>query len=239
MPALPPSSVTIIGFGAFGALMANHLGALAPLSVYDSDPAARDRAKALGLRVLDDPAKITASVVVLAVPVQTLPACLAQIAPHLGRGQMVVDVCSIKEEPARLMREMLSPEVELLASHPMFGPASAQGGIAGQQIVLCPLRGTGWPHVAAALRRALGLKVIVTTPEDHDRQAALSQGLIHLLAQILPPAAKAPKIRTKSYELLSQALAMVSHDAPEVVEAITRRNPHMAGLRAHLLKALE
>lgn len=238
MPPLSPFSVTIIGFGAFGALMARHLAALASVAVHDSDPAALARADAAGLPVISDPAQIRSQVVVLAVPVQTLPACLRRLAPHLGRGQLVVDVCSIKQEPARMMQEILGPEVELLASHPMFGPASGADGIAGQQIVLCPLRGQSWRRLAAALRRRLGLRVIVTTPEDHDRQAAFSQGLIHLLAQIVPPRDKAATIRTKSYDLLAQAIAMVSQDAPEVVEAITRRNPHMAELRAHLRQAL-
>ncbi|SFI40075.1 prephenate dehydrogenase [Albimonas pacifica] len=239
-------SVALIGFGAFGRLLAAALSPHARISVLD--PRAGAEAARLGHAALDHPRQATAEIVILAVPLPALEGALRGLAPHLRPGQLVVDVCSVKEEPARLMRELLPEGVELLASHPMFGPASARDGMAGRQVVLCPLRGRRWRRLAAFLRGRLGLEVIVTTPEAHDREAALTQGLTHLLARAVASlegvsrdAARPrprPRIRTRSFELIAEALAMVADDAPEVYEAVTRANRHVPPLREALLRAL-
>ena len=237
---VPAPSVAIVGFGAFGSLLAAALAPHARVTVHDRCPAARAEAARLGYATPACPGE--AGIVVLAVPVQALSGVLAALAPRLRPGQLVVDVCSIKEEPARLMLAALPEGVEILASHPMFGPASARDGLAGRQIVLCPIRGRRWRRLAAFLRARLRLEVIVTTPEAHDREAALTQGLTHLLARALTSLAEAgparPRIRTRSFELIAEALAMVAGDSPEVYEAVTRANRHVAPLREALLRAL-
>lgn len=231
-------SVTIIGFGAFGTLLAGLLAPHAQVFVYDRSAAACREAASLGLTVTGSACEISSDIVILAVPIQTLDQTLQEIAPHLRAGQLVVDVCSIKEEPARLMAARLPACVDILATHPMFGPQSARHGITGCQVVLCPVRGAGWRHVARFLKRRLRLDVIVTTPEDHDRQAAMTQGLTHLLAQAFATLGDKPLIRTRSFDLMSEALAMVAHDAPEIFEAVTQGNRHFTPLRAQLMAAL-
>jgi prephenate dehydrogenase len=232
-----PPSITIIGFGAFGQLVASLLAPHASVSIFEHSKRAGREALKRGFRIVKHAGDISAEIVILAVPVQALGECLHEIAPHLRAGQLVVDVCSIKEEPARLMRETLPPYVEILASHPMFGPESARKRLAGSQIVFCPIRGKRWRHLAVFLR-FLQFDVVVTTPEDHDRQAAMTQGLTHLLARALSSLEMHPRIRTRSFELMSEALALVANDAPEVFEAVTLRNQHMASLRERLLQAL-
>ncbi len=95
-----------------------------------------------------------------------------------------------------------------------------------------------WRRIAAFLRGVLGLRVILTTPEDHDRHAALTQGLTHLLARALEDFQPHPRIRTRSFDLLCEALDMVRSDAPEVYEAVTGGNPHVAALRERLMRSL-
>lgn len=238
MPSHHPH-VTIIGLGAFGALLADLLAGHVALSVWDRCPLARRAAAARGHRVLPGPGTLPGDIVVFAVPVQALAACLRDLAPALRPGQVVVDVCSVKEEPVRIMRELVPAGVDILATHPMFGPQSLTGGRAGLQVVLCPVRGRGWRAIARFLRRRMGFDVVVTTAEDHDRQAAMTQGLTHLLAHAFAALGAPPRIRTRSYELLEQAFAMVRGDAPEVFAAVTRANPHVAGVNARLVRALD
>jgi prephenate dehydrogenase len=239
--------VTIVGFGAFGAFIAGHLAPLLRVSVFD--PAVPSVIKREGgarltaggdmiLCCLTDLAQIDSEIIILAVPPQRMESVLRQIAPHLRAGQIVIDVCSIKEDPARLMEAILPPCVDIVGTHPMFGPQSARDGVAGHQIVLCPVRGDGWRRVAWFLRRCLKLRTVVTSPHDHDQQAAMTQGLTHLLARAFLELGEAPKIRTRSYDLLSEALAMVACDAPEVFDAITRGNRHVFALRERFTAAL-
>lgn len=231
-------NATIIGFGAFGSLCARALAPHMRVSVLDPDRRRTAEAQSAGLDVVRHVADVRDDTILLAVPLSAMEEVLVALAPHLRPGQLVVDVCSVKERPARLMRDLLPKDVEILASHPMFGPQSARLGLAGSQIVLCPIRGRKWRRHAALLRKVLGLRVLISTPEDHDRQAALTQGLTHLLAHAYGTLGLPPRIRTRSFELLNQALGLVADDAPEVFCAVTQGNRHVAELRERLIQAL-
>jgi prephenate dehydrogenase len=171
-------------------------------------------------------------VVVLATPVDRLEETVGAISPHLRRGALVLDVGSVKMIPAEIMKRGLPEQVEIVATHPLFGPQSARDGIRGLKIAICPIRGRRGPRVAAFLRRALGLHVILTTPETHDREAAVVQGLTHLIAKVLVQMEPLPtRMTTRSFDLLMQAVSMVRHDAPEVFQAIERSNPYSQEVR--------
>ena len=114
----------------------------------------------------------------------------------------------------------------------MFGPQSARGGIKGLKIVICPIRGPGARPLAAFLRKTFGLDAILATPEAHDREAAMVQGLTHLIAKVLVEMEPLPRnMTTASFDLLLRAVDMVRHDAPEVFYAIERMNPFAPDVR--------
>jgi prephenate dehydrogenase len=78
--------------------------------------------------------------------------------------------------------------------------------------------------MAAFLRRAMGLRIIWATPEEHDREAAFTQGLTHLIARALLPLEAPRRITTRSFDLLWEAVSMVRHDAVGVTAAIERQS---------------
>jgi prephenate dehydrogenase len=226
----PPDrpSLGIIGCGAFGRLMAKHLRRWFRLYAYDpAAPAMPD-----GVDRADLATVAGCSVVVLATPVSQFEGVIGQLSPHLRPGTLVLDVGSVKVIPAEIMLRGLPTHVEVVATHPLFGPQSAADGLAGLKIAVCPLRGTSGLRVAAFLRRCLGLTVLLTTPEAHDRDAAMVQGLTHLIAKVLVQMEPLPaRMTTRSFDLLVRATEMVRYDAPEVFEAIERANPYAASVR--------
>ncbi|WP_128253754.1 prephenate dehydrogenase [Falsirhodobacter deserti] len=230
--------VVIIGFGAFGRLAARSLSSHAEVLVCDPSPDARRCAQDAGLQTIGIEEVGRAEIVILAMPVPALESCLRQLSPFLRSHQVVLDVCSIKEEPVRMMQALLPEGVEILATHPMFGPQSANDGINGHQIVTCPVRGRHWRCIVRFLRQRLGLRVIIATPEEHDRQAALTQGLTHLLARAINGLGTTPVIRTRSFDLIMEGLAMVRNDAPEIFEAVVHGNRHVASVRSNFIAAL-
>ncbi len=225
-------SIGLMGFGAFGRLTARHLQPHLPLIVFDpAQPVAPDDF-GQGLRPGGLADVGACDVVILAMPVDRLAEAVASLSPHLRAGTIVLDVGSVKIEPARALLAGLPADVEILCTHPLFGPQSAKAGIAGLKIALCPVRGRRWRRIAAFLRHVLQLDVIVTTPDDHDRDMALVQGLTHLVAKILVRMEPMPRrLTTRSFELLMQATEMVRHDAPGVFLAIERANPHAHEVR--------
>lgn len=236
MPPAPnedPPSIGLIGFGAFGQLIAHHLGAHFRLQVFDPAWPAHGQATASGVVLTSLEAAARCPVVILAMPVAALGEMVAAIGPHLRPGALVLDVCSVKVEPARIMHERLPKHVRIVGTHPLFGPQSARDGIRGQRVAVCPVReGRSARRVAAFLRARLGLQVFLTTPEEHDREAATVQGLTHLIARMLVQMEPLPtRMTTASFELLMRAVEMVRHDSSAVFLAIEQANPYAAPVR--------
>ncbi len=230
-------TVGIVGFGAFGALIATHLAGHCRLLAFDPSP--RD---AVGLPVAfcDLPQSARCDVVVLAVPVSCMAETIRALRPHLQPGAIVIDVGSVKIEPVRAMLAELPEHVEIVGTHPLFGPQSAKDGVVGHRIAWCPVRGRSAGRIAAFLRHVLKLDVIRTTPDAHDRQMAVVQGLTHLIAKVLVRMEPLPsRMTTKSFDLILQATDMVRHDAPAVYEAIERANPHAAAVRERFFALAE
>jgi prephenate dehydrogenase len=224
--------IGLIGFGAFGRLTARHLRPHFRLCAYD--PALRPGpcAEMQDVMLTDLRSAASCPIVILAVPVNRLQESVEAISPNLRPGSLVLDVGSVKMIPAEILRRGLPPHVEIVATHPLFGPQSARDGIHGLKIALCPIRGDRGPRVAAFLRKALGLDVVMTTPEAHDQAAATVQGLTHLIAKVLRQMEPLPtRMTTPSFDLLVQAIAMVRDDAPEVFHAIERCNPYSGQVR--------
>ena len=227
----------LIGFGAFGRLTAKHLAPWFDIVAYD--PAASDDEGLARLTTLE--AAAACPVVVLAVPVGVLAETVAAIAPHVTPGALILDVGSVKVKPARVMLDGLPEGVQIIGTHPLFGPQSGKDGIAGLRIAVCPVRGdkAAW-RVAAFCRKALGLKVFVVTPEDHDQEAATVQGLTHLIAKVLLAMEPLPtRMTTTSFERVMQGVDMVRHDSAAVFRAIEHDNPFAAEVRRRFFDLAE
>lgn len=228
------NSFGIVGFGRFGQLAARHLRAQFAVTVTDAGDIAATAAE-LGVAVgtLDQAA--ACDVVMLAVPVQAMQDVLARIAPMVRPGALVMDVASVKELPARWMAEALPDSVDIVATHPLFGPQSARNGLTGQPLVVCPVRGEGHQRVAA-FGRTLGLKVSVTTPEEHDREMAYVQALTHLIGRALVNI-RIPdeELKTSSYQHLLELCGLIRDDTKELFFAIQNLNPHAAEVTSRFI----
>lgn len=224
-------SIGIVGFGAFGRLMAAHLSSHFDLVV--CDPALTGTEDVLaGVQIGDAVAVGGCDLVILAVPIGTLASVLSELRPHLRPGSIVMDVVSVKMVPAQIMMAELPPFVDIVGAHPLFGPQSARDGIAGRKIVLCPIRGRSARTIAAFLKSVLGLEIYITSAENHDKEAAVVQGLTHLIANVLMRMEPLPtRFTTVSFDLLMEATEMVRYDAASVFHAIENENPFATSVR--------
>ena len=220
----------LIGFGAFGRLAAGVLADHFEVRVHDPAHVRAELAdgRRLTMGSLEEVAR--AEIIVIAVPVARMAHLCAQLAPLLQPGTMVVDVGSVKVDPVATMRAALPAHVEIVGTHPLFGPQSF-GRARGQKVAICPVRGRAHLRVAAFLR-ARGLRALLTTAEAHDREAAMVQGLTHLIAKVLVEMGPLPeRMTTVSFDLLREAVEMVRHDPPTVLHAIEAANPYAAEVR--------
>lgn len=222
----------IVGFGAFGQLIAQHLVDYFELFAFDPSPIPAQVFMDLGVSLKPMNVVAQCDIVVVASPVSTFERVVTSIAAFCRPGAMIVDVGSVKIQPSEIMARLLPDNVRIISTHPLFGPQSARDGIQGLKIVVCPIRGDDHSRFSTFLCKHLGLQVITATPDQHDRDAAIVQGLTHLIAKVLLNMEPLPsRVTTKSFDLLREAISMVQHDAPEVFEAIETANPHAEDVR--------
>jgi prephenate dehydrogenase len=226
--ARPRSSLGLIGHGAFGAFIHPHLARFFDVVVHDpADSASASLATAAAREI-----------VVLAVPLAQMREVATAIAPHLRPGVLVVDVCSLKVAPLAILAEVLPEHVEILGTHPLFGPQSGKAGIAGLRIALCPLRGRRARLAARLLRHGFGLEVVQSTAEEHDRQMAYVQGLTHIVSRIVLAMDVPPlELRTTTFEHLTRMVDTVRHDSEALFRTIARDNPYAAEVRQRFAQA--
>jgi len=170
--------IGIVGFGRFGRFAAEILGRDFPVTVFDR----KNLSGQGGVRFATLREVARKPCLLLCVPISQMERICRRLGPLLTPGQLVMDTCSVKEEPLTLMLDLFPESVEVLGTHPLFGPETGRHGIAGLEVVLCPGRGNRTGKVEQYLKK-LGLKVTVTTATEHDRAMARTQALFHFLAQ--------------------------------------------------------
>ena len=219
--------IGIIGFGRFGRLMAGYMAGDFTVKVFNRSDKSAEIAEAGAISTsLEEVCR--QKVVILSVPISTMQKMLGQIAQLLRPDAMVVDVCSVKVYPTRWMLETLPQSVSLLGTHPMFGPDSAAESLHDRKIVLCNVRtdDTRYQEVKKYLT-GKGLNVIDTTPEEHDRQIAVSLSLTHFIGRSLEEfGAHELIIDTEGYKRLLHILGVVTHDTWQLFMDMHRYNPY-------------
>jgi len=231
--------VGLIGFGRLGRLLARHAAARTRIFVYDVELDAR-AVRALGAVPATLEQACAQPVVVLCVPIGEFEGLVRRVSGLLRPDALVVDTCSVKEHPVRVMKRLLPAGVSLLATHPIFGPDSAADSLRGRPIIVHPTRLA--PSLYRRARRALagaGLEVVEMTPREHDRRMAGSQLLTHFIGRALAAyGAKTTGVDTEGYKRLLYILETVRNSSWELFEDMNRYNVFAGPMRRRLLSAM-
>lgn len=179
--------------------------------------------------------------VFVAVPIAKMRSVFEELRPHLGPASIVVDVGSVKLEPAQWMQEIFGEQTPWVASHPLFGPVSLSRAEV-LRVVVCP--NPAWPVAEAAvaeLYRELGAAVIAMDPETHDRIMAQTHALAFYLAKgllDLGVPTDSP-VAPPSFQAMARTIEAVRGDAGHLLPSLHRENPFAAEYRSLLLEKLQ
>lgn len=215
--------IGVIGFGNFGKLMAKHLKTKAEVFVSNTSNKEKE-AKELGVNFVSIKEAASKEIVILSMPMENLEEVLIAIKDNLQKDALVLDVCSLKMFSCELMEKILPKNVEIIGTHPLFGPQSTQNSIEGMKIVLIPVR-TSRLEKVKSFCESLGLKVFITTSEEHDKQMALSQALTHFIGQAMKNAGiKRVELSTKTFDKLIEVAEIIGNDTPALFNNIQTMN---------------
>ena len=226
--------IGIIGYGRFGQFAAERLRKHFQVVVYDRKRVRCPRG--IRRRSLEEVA--SQPLLLLCVPISQISKTCLEIEPYLTPGQLIIDTCSVKEKPLQELDRLLPRFVEILGTHPLFGPDSARNGIRGLKIVLCPIRCRRVSKVKAWLA-AQGLDVIVTTPARHDFEMAKTQALFHFLARgVAETGIRVGRLSTPGPAKLFEDFRDVQNDSLQLFQDLHRMNRFTAAVRKELINCL-
>jgi prephenate dehydrogenase len=121
--------------------------------------------------------------VLICVSISAFEEVVKTISPVLHEGQVVMDICSIKESPVKTMHKYIKGAT-VLGTHPVFGPGS--NGVKHKAYVLTPTNPKErefaeqfkkWLEEAEA-------HVFIMTPQKHDELMSVVLGLPHFLGLV-------------------------------------------------------
>ncbi|MBI5135261.1 prephenate dehydrogenase [Candidatus Uhrbacteria bacterium] len=221
-------NIGIIGHGRFGRLWAKSLkGKGYVVKMYD--PRIRKE-------------RIDTDLLFLLVPISSFEQCCKKVAPLLSLSTIVVDACSVKMYPARVMRTVFHRTQPLIATHPLFGPDSVrQSGIKGKKIVVSYLRASSAQQKRfEQILQTLQLTSILSTAQRHDQQMARSQALVHFIGRGLEPLRLRPQlVATPDYETLLRMTDLVHHDTQQLFRDLQNYNPYSKRMRQTFVQNLQ
>jgi prephenate dehydrogenase len=215
-------SVGIIGFGRFGKILAKIFGDEYELFVFD--PQSTEKSDYL----CSDIAKVLqANMIFLSVPIRKFENVVEGISKYKLHNTTIVDVCSVKVYPVKVMKKYLPSNVGIIATHPLFGPDSFSS-FRELKMMACPIRDLNDQYIELKdflLRQSI--QVVEMTPEAHDRKAAMSQGITHFIGRALNESGvKSTTINTLGFNDLLGVIEQTCNDSWELFKDLQNYNPY-------------
>ncbi len=178
--------IAVIGAGKMGVWFADFFQSKGyDVILADRKKAKLEKQKALlvDLTTNFEEAVADADQILLCVSINAMEEVVKTISPVLHEGQVVMDICSIKESPVKIMHQYIK-EATVLGTHPVFGPGS--NGVKHKAYVLTPTNSKEnelAEHYKLWLERE-DAHVFIMTPKKHDELMSVVLGLPHFLGLV-------------------------------------------------------
>ena len=217
------NSVGIIGFGRFGKVLANILQKGFSIKAYD--PELIHIFPGVSFVSLDE--VLEEKVVFIAVPIRKFESTIQEIEINLSNETTIIDVCSVKKYPVKVMQTILKDNVGIIATHPMFGPDSF---ISNKRLKMM-MNNTRDVYNRFDFWKQYfldqGIQVIEMSPDQHDEMAAKTQGVTHFLGRMLKEfGIRKTSIDTQGFRDLLDLVEQTCNDTWELYIDLQVYNPY-------------
>jgi len=232
--------IGIIGFGRFGRLVAQLIRA----NFGDVRILVFARKKEPGVSEGFEFATLEevcgSDVVIPCVSISSFEEVISSICGKIKPGALLIDVCSVKVYPVQVMMKYIPDSIEILATHPVFGPDSASPGLKELKVIMHGVRISSAKFDRIKRRcRDIGLVVIEMTPEEHDRLMAYSLAYTHLIGRIGERiGVKSTDIDPSGFAQLLKVQGYVVNDTLTLFRDMHNYNPYAREMRQQVQLAL-
>lgn len=171
--------------------------------------------------------------ILLSVSISAFEEVVKTISPAIRKGQVVMDVCSIKESPVNIMHKYIK-EGLVLGTHPVFGPGS--NGVKHKAYILTPTNDKE-QEFAEQFKQWLEKEeahVFVMTPKKHDELMSVVLGLPHFLGLVACETlleqknlAETKKVAGTTYRMLFTLAEATALETPDLYANLQTNLPQL------------
>ena len=171
--------------------------------------------------------------VLICVSINAFEDVVKKISPAIHEGQVVMDICSIKEAPVKIMHDYLKGAL-VLGTHPVFGPGS--NGVKHKAYILTPTNAKE-QEFAEKFKNWLEQEeahVFVMSPKRHDELMSVVLGLPHFLGIVacetlleqkdLP---ETKKVAGTTYRMLFTLAEATALETPDLYASLQTNLPEL------------
>jgi prephenate dehydrogenase len=186
-------------------------------------------------------------IVIVSVPISVTEETILEFAPKMKAGSLLMDFTSIKVKPVEAMKKFAPSDVEILGTHPMFGPTIPT--IRGQTVILVPVKGRSekWFPVIRELFEEGGAHVEITTAAEHDRLVSVVQGLTHFtyitigttIDRLDFDVKKSRKFVSPVYDIMLDFVGRILGQNPYLYALIQMENPGVLDVHEAFIRECE
>jgi prephenate dehydrogenase len=175
----------------------------------------------------------SADQILLCVSISAFEEVVKTISPAIRKGQVVMDICSIKETPVNIMHKYIKDGL-VLGTHPVFGPGS--NGVKHKAYILTPTSSKE-QEFASQFKEWLEKEqahVFVMTPKKHDELMSVVLGLPHFLGLVACETlleqknlAETKKVAGTTYRMLFTLAEATALETPDLYANLQMNLPEL------------
>jgi prephenate dehydrogenase len=132
-------------------------------------------------------------------------------------------------------------KVQIVGSHPLFGPDSVKESMQGHVMIITPYRiSDNNLKQIKKFWEVFGIKIVEMTPDEQDRLMAWTLAMTHFIGRSLNglPLPETT-IATRDYRNLIDLMKKINRDTWELFEDMHRYNPYTVEMRKLLIESME
>lgn len=234
--------IGIIGYGSFGKIVCNNLFPKNQIILFSKSAKKESLSEKITLVNTIEELIKEVDIIIPCVPIRNFEQTIKQIAATIKLTTIVMDICSVKEYPTKIMKQYL-PNNQLIASHPMFGPNSIHkknGNLQDMNMVLWNI--SSEPIIFNEIKnylKNLSLHILEISPEEHDKLSAHTQFFTMMIGQIVTDLELTSTIiDTPGAKALFEAMQYTGKDKT-IIEDMIKYNKYCQPLLTTMIQTLE
>src|SRR3990170_1847165 len=174
--------------------------------------------------------------VVICVSINAFEDVVKQIAPSIREGQTVIDICSVKEQPVKIMHQHIKKGL-ILGTHPVFGPGSK--GVKHKAYILTPTNAEerAFAEKYKTWLEKVGARVFIMSPKKHDELMSVVLGLPHFVGLVAcetlleqPNFLETKEVAGTTYRMLFTLAEATALETPDLYASLQTNLPELEKL---------